>query len=218
MEESQMELAKIKKESETIILEKGGKICDWLPHIETNNKIIRSNEELINRALILNALVNIYFQAPIHIIKGWIGQYNLTDSLSKSEKELLDKENDELTEQEKINIFWFNEALWAIMWAGNLIKDLPIDKCVEDCMVKLCPNLEKGEDDSKFRKKIKIRTKDELYKKLDLYFRTHWYTEDGRLNNYSTGNISGDIIMERRKALEWINDNTLDWDNISMNT
>jgi hypothetical protein len=207
----------VKKESEKIILEKGGKILDCLPVMERNEPM-RSNEELINRALILNALVNIYFKAPIHIIKSWIEQYNLTSFLSESEKKLLDKKNDELTEQENINIFWFNEALWALMWAGNLIKDLPIDKCVEDRMVKLCPNLEKGEDDSKFRKKIKIRPKEELYKKLDLYFRTHWYTENGRLNNYPTGNISGDIIMERRKALEWVIDNTLDWDNVLLNT
>jgi hypothetical protein len=130
----------------------------------------------------------------------------------------LNKKNDELTEQEKINIFWFNEDLWALMWAGNLINDLPIDKCVEDRMVKLCPNLENGENDSKFRGEIEIKSKDELYKELDLYYRAHWYTEDGRINNYPTGNISGDIIMERRKALEWINDNTLDWDNISMGT
>jgi hypothetical protein len=56
---------------------------------------------LIDRALILNALVNIYFKAPIYIIKEWIERHNLTLSLSSSEKELLDKENDELTEQEK---------------------------------------------------------------------------------------------------------------------
>jgi len=212
-----MDLEKIKKESETIIIQNGGKICGWLPHIETN-KTIRSNEEVINRALILNALLNIYFQAPIHIIKGWIEQYNLTEYLSASEKELLNKKNNELTEQEKINIYWFIEAVWALMWAGNLINDLPIDKCVEDRMAKLCPNLEKGEDDAKFRKKIKIRSKDELYKKLDLYYRAHWYTEDGRINSYPTGSISGGIIMERRKALEWVNDNTLDWDDISLDT
>ena len=89
MEKKEAFAINIKKESENIILEKGGKICDWLPWIETD-KIIRSNEELINRALILNALLNIYFKAPIHIIKDWIEKHNLTSSLSNSEKELLD--------------------------------------------------------------------------------------------------------------------------------
>ena len=207
----------VKRESEKIILEKGGKILDWLPIMERNEPM-RSNEELINRALILNALVNIYFEAPIHIIKNWIEQYNLTPFLSESERKLLDKTNEDLTEQEKINILWFNEALWALMWAGGLIKDLPIDKCVEDNMVKLCPNLENGENDSKFRRKMKIRTKEEIFKKLDLYFRTHWYTRNGRLNNDSTGKMNDEIILERRKSLEWVIDNTLDWDNVPLNT
>jgi len=212
-----MKPEKIKAESEKVILQKKGKICDWLPIIERSEKV-RSNDELINRALILNALLNIYFQAPIHIIKDWIEQYNLTSSLSKSEKKLLNKKNSGLTEQEKINIYWSIESLWALMWVGGLISDLPIDKCVEDRQAKLCPNLEKGENDSKFRSKMKIRTKEEIYKKLDLYFRAHWYTEDGRINNYPTGEINGDIIMERRKALEWAIDSTSDWDNIGMNT
>ena len=207
----------VKKQSEEIILKKGGKICNWLPWIERSEQI-RSNEELINRALILNALVNIYFQAPIHIIKSWIEQHNLTSFLSESEKKLLAKTNNELTEQENINIFWFNEALWALMWAGKLIEDLPIDKPVEDYMVELCPNLEQNENDSKFRDKMQIRTSEEIYQKLDLYYRVHWYTFDGLLNKYPTGNMNNSIIMERRKALEWVMDNTLDWDNIPLNT
>ncbi|MCL1993102.1 MAG: DUF4272 domain-containing protein [Spirochaetes bacterium] len=207
----------VKKESEKIILEKGGEVLDWLPVMERGGAA-RSNEELINRALILNALVNIYFQAPIHIIKDWIDAHNLTESLSESEKELLDKENEDLTEQEKTNIYWFIEALWALMWAGSLIDDLPIDNPVEDRMAKLCPNLEKGEGDSKFRGKMKVRPKDEIFKKLDLYFRAHWYTRNGLLNNYPTGKMDDGVILERRKALEWLIDSTLDWDDVPLNT
>ena len=87
-----------------------------------------------------------------------------------------------------------------------------INKYVEDYQAELCPNLERGEDDSKFRQTMKIRTKEEIFKKLDLYFRTHWYTFNGVLNKYSTGNMNNSVIMERRKALEWIIDNNLDWD------
>ena len=212
-----MNFEAIKKESEEIILKKGGKICDWLPIIERNNQM-RSNDELINRALILNAIVNIYFKAPVFIIKDWIEKYKLTPFLSKYEKELLDKKNENLTEQENTNILWLNEALWALMWAGKIIDDLPIDIGVENYMAKLCPNLEKGENDSKFKRKMKIRTRDEIFKKLDLYFRAHWYTRNGRLNNYSTGKMDDEIILERRKALEWLIDNTSDWDNISLDT
>lgn len=207
----------VKKESEKTILGKGGKVLDWLPILERREKM-RLNDELINRALILNALINIYFEAPTHIIKSWIERHELTPSLSEYEKSLLNKKNIDLTEQEKINIHGYIEALWALMWAGNLIDDLPIDKCVEDYQVDLCPRLEKGEDDSKFRNTIKIRTNEEIFKKLDLYFRAHWYTTDGIINKYPTGEINDSIILERRKALEWLMDSTLDWDNIPLNT
>lgn len=212
-----MNPVEIKKESEKIIAAKGGKTIDWLPFLERTEGM-RSNEELIDRALILNALLNIHFEAPIAIIKEWIEQQSLTPSLSEYEKKLLNKENKDLSEQEKINLYWYIEALWALMWAGSLIDDLPIDKYVEDYMAELCPNLEKGEDDSKFRLSMRIRTEEEIFKKLDLYYRTHWYTFDGLLNKYSTGEMDNSVIMERRKALEWVFDNTLDWDDIPLNT
>jgi hypothetical protein len=48
---------------------------------------------------------------------------------------------------------------------------------------------------------------------LDLYYRAHWYVVDGHLHRYDTGDFDLDIIMERRKALEWIGDPTVeDWD------
>ena len=206
-----------KKESERIISEKGGKTPDWLPILE-RAKDMRSNEELIDRALILNALINIYFEAPIPIIKDWIEQHGLAPALSEYEKKVLDRDSKDLSEQERINIHWYIEALWALMWAGNMIDDLPIDRHVEDYQVELCPNLEKGEDDSKFRQNMRIRTKEEVFKKLDLYFRTHWYTRNGVLNKCPTGKMNDGVIMERRKALEWVIDNTLDWDNIPLNT
>ena len=214
-----MESLQVKKESEQIILEKGGKVLDWLPILERNEDM-RSNDELINRALIMNALINIYFQAPIPIIKGWIEQHDLTSSLSEHEKQLLDKDNDDLTEQESLSLFWYIESLWALMWAGGLIDELPIDKHVEDYQAELCPNLEQGEDASKFTHTMKIRTKEEIFKMLDLYFRTHWHTRNGILHNYSTGDMHDGVISERRKALEWLIDNTLNWDDVasSLNT
>jgi hypothetical protein len=53
---------------------------------------------------------------------------------------------------------------------------------------------------------------------LDLYFRLHWWTRDGQLNGYETGDVRLDIIMERRKALEWVLDDSCDWDNVELST
>lgn len=211
------EARRIKIESERIIKKSGGRVCDWLPIIDPN-KSLRTEEDIVNRSLVLNALSMIYFKAPIGIVRDWIHSNNLNSSLSNKEKALLDKDNRDLEEQELIDLFWYIEALWALMWVGNLIDDIPFDKPVEDYMASLTPDLQNNEDGSKFMKNMKIREQEEIYKKLDLYFRIHWFTEDSRINNYPTGKIDPDIIIERRKALEWVLDKDLDWDDIPLNT
>jgi hypothetical protein len=146
---------KLKKQSEATILKAGGKICDWLPIIERGG--LRSREDIVARALILNALINIYFGAPIEVIAGWIKQHGLQEHLSASERALLKTKKGKLTKAKKTEIYWFIEALWALMWVGGLIPDLPFDSGVGDIMASLCPNLEKGEGPEKFTKRMKLR-------------------------------------------------------------
>jgi hypothetical protein len=38
------------------------------------------------------------------------------------------------------------------------------------------------------------------------------------LNGYDTGDVKLDIIMERRKALEWVMDPDCDWDDVPHST
>ena len=47
---------------------------------------MRSQQEIIDRALIMNAMINIAFNAPIELIKNYINDNNLTSSLSDAEK------------------------------------------------------------------------------------------------------------------------------------
>lgn len=208
--------AQVKAHSEQLILQAGGRVCDWLPTIERQQP--RGQADLIGRALVLNALVNIAFSAPISAIKNWIDANGLAAHLSQGERDLLRKQNEDISEQQKSDLEWSIEALWALMWAGGLIPDLPVDTHVADTMVTLVPDLQKNEDGEKFTQRMRLRSYAELYQMLDLYYRAHWYTEDGRINGYDTADISSDIVMERRKALEWLLDASSDWDNISLNT
>lgn len=206
----------VKKESEQIILCAGGQICDWLPLIERKN--IRPAEEIVGRALILNAMLNIHFKAPVHVIEDWITRTNLTQHLTERERELLTKDNEELTENEIVDLYWYIEALWALMWVGSLIKDMPFDRPVEDSMALLAPNLQANDDGSKFSKKMRIKTYDEIFKMLDLYFRLHWYARNGQLSGYSTDPVSLDVVMERRKSLEWVLSPGDGWDDVVLDT
>lgn len=206
----------VKKRSEKIILDVGGRICDWLPMPEQSEP--RSLGQLIGRALVMNAMLNICFLAPVPVIRTWIERNGLENHLSNSERVLLTKSNDQLARQELINLYWHIEALWALMWAGNLIEHLDFTRPVEDYMASLAPNLQVNKNGDMFSKRMRLRPYNELYNMLDLHYRLHWYARDGQLNGYSTGAVSLDIIMERRKALEWFMDASSDWDHIDLST
>lgn len=163
-------------------------------------------------------MLQIYFKAPIAVIKDWITHNGLADGLSGSEREILEKEDDDLTDQERINLYWYIEALWTLVWAGQLIPDLPFAEGVGNILASLCPAIHRNEDGSKLSKKMILRSRDELFRMLDLYYRLHWWTRNSQLTGKDTGAVRLDIIMERRKALEWIMDPACDWDNVEMST
>ncbi|MNR29725.1 hypothetical protein D3C85_1471310 [compost metagenome] len=133
----------IKAASETAVKQKGGQVCDWLPYIEPTK--LRDPDSVIERALILNAMINIYFGAPTAIIKAWIEKHDLADELSGIERDILSRSESELTEQEKINLYWYIEALWAFQWATNMVEAMDFTLSVPDTMASMCPSLQDDE-------------------------------------------------------------------------
>lgn len=207
----------VKRNSEAVIRRVGGDICDWLPILDPE-ATARELGAVVRRALILNAMLQIYFKAPIAVIKDWIVRNGLADDLSESEREILDKEDGDLTEQERKNLYWYVEALWTLVWVGQLVDELPFDEGVGEVPASLCPALQRNEDGSKLSKKMRLRSREELFRMLDLYYRLHWWTRNSQLTGKDTGVVRLDIIMERRKALEWVMDPGSDWDNVEMGT
>ncbi len=207
---------KIKKQSEQELTELGAKTLDWLPYIEKTN--VRKSNEIASRALIVNALIQIYFKAPVEYINEWITKNNLKSYLTPNEHNLLQRKNEDLTEQEMANLYWLIEALWAFMWIGKQLDDLSPVEPVGNSLAGMFPNLEKNEPASAFYDKFSCQSYKALYKMRDIYYRSHWYARDGDLNGYDTGNFSLDIIMARRRALEWAMNIEEDWDNVNMGT
>lgn len=212
----QIDPAEIKRQSEAIVLQNGGRICDWLPPIEFSQP--RDLKDVIDRALILNALLQLAFGAPSHIIAGWIDRESLAQALTPKERAWLSKPTESLTEQERTDLFWYIEALWAILWATGLIDKLPFDSSAATTMASLCPDLQRNEDGAKFRQRMKLRPYAELYAMRDLAYRFHWWTRDAHHKGEKTGAVELDFVMERRKALEWILDRTSDWDDMNLST
>jgi len=198
-----------------IIAGKDYRFNSWLPILEDPN--VRTLAEVRARMSIMNAMINISFEAPIAFIRSWIDAHSLKPYLSTWENEILAKDNDDLTERELISLRWYLEGLWALMWATKLIDTLDETQWCGDNMATLLPNLEQQEDNSKIDSLDSLQTDVDIYNMLDLYYRLHWYCVDERLNGREA-KINEGIVYERRKALEWLINKDSVWDDIEMST
>jgi hypothetical protein len=211
-----MDTLAIKKNSEDIVSNFDGEICDWLPVYEITE--MRSDNEIISRSLIMNAMINIAFNAPIVHIKNYIDDNQLTEHLSEVEKYILTQTQETISEQDKINLHWYLESLWALIWVMNKFDDLDFPYPIPDNMINYCPNLQQDEGPEKFTKNITMRSFEEIYRMRDVYYRAMWSCRHYQLNGEPHENFNMSIIMERRRALTWCLDKTSDWDDIPQNT
>jgi Domain of unknown function (DUF4272) len=205
----------IKAENDKIILEQGFRINEWLPLLDDPK--IRSLEEIKGRISIMNAVINIAFEAPTHEIKNWIIKHKFTKHLAESEQLIIDKPNDHLNNFELNSMMWYLESLWALMWVVEMIYSLNASEKVGDNMAGLLPNLEQEEDNAKIDKVQTLRNELEIYTMLDYYYRLHWFVVDSRVNGVKSKLTEG-VVYERRKALEWVMNRDCQWDSVQMDT
>jgi len=205
----------VKYDNNKLIAKSGYRINDWLPVLETSS--MRSLEEIKDRMSVMNALINISFEAPVYIIKEWVEDQKLSRYLSEVEKGILEKENEQLNDAEMISLRWYLESLWALMWVTKAIEGLKAEEHVADYMASLLPNLEEGEGNEKLDKLREMRGEMEVYTMLDLYYRLHWYCVDERING-RIPKLDESLVYERRKALEWAFNRSADWDDVEMAT
>ena len=190
-----------------------------LPIIDENflSSSMRTQEQLIHRALILNVMLRVSFKAPTTFLYSWLDKHNLCAYLSNEERRILSTPNSDLREQDIVNCRWLMDALWALLWAGQITNDLNIDGLISDNMYQMCPQLEHDEGVERF-KSMQLRSSPDIYAMLDLYYRAHWYARDAQLNGRDTGIFNASVILERRRALEWLMDDSSDWDFIELST
>jgi len=203
----------IKSKSEQIILSAGGEILDWLPTLEISKP--RSVQEIINRALVLNAMFQLHLNAPKYYIADWIEQNSLATELTPNEFAILCSPN-ELSHEEHYQLYYSLDSLWAIAWATNLIQELPFNQDVGDELAKLSPNLQINENGDKYQSTMHLRSIKSLYMMLDLYYRVHWWVNNAQKENKAVTNVVMDAVKARRKALEWILDCNSKWDEVDL--
>lgn len=205
----------IKTQSETKILAKHWRISNWLP--ELGEPDWRSLDEVKQRMAVMHAMIYLAFNVAPDVISNWLDKYGLSDSLTKTEKELLSKSPNTLTKEEVFHLLRYVESLWAFLWATKMADDLSPDKLCAENMAQMLPNVYEDEDNGKIESLTELRGIGQCYEQLDFYQRVHWFCVDEvQSGKKLVPPLDVNTVESRYKALMWLYDKKQDWDKVQL--
>jgi len=134
----------------------------------------------------------------------------------------------ELAKKDDVFMLWINSPCIVVGKNQNTTEEInqrfcddndikiPSDVC--DCN-KAIDTVANCKDYDEFKANVKIRNIENILDMLDLYYRYHWACVDKSVNPKSNiGSLNPDVVMERRKGLEWLVSKADDWNDISLDT
>ncbi|MBQ3394589.1 MAG: DUF4272 domain-containing protein [Oscillospiraceae bacterium] len=202
---------------------RGIALLESLPVIEESTEAgLRSFDEICERAVatLLSTQVACdinegnYPESVSFFLKK-LDEFGVSFKLNPVEKRVF---NGTYSEQDAVDVSWEYEAYWALVWALGLVENIenggePCDVYTAIQLVGDCENMEQ------FKANCKLRDTDELLDMLDLYYRYHWATTEKRINpETEVGGLDDEIVMERRRGLEWLFSRENNWFDIELNT
>lgn len=199
--------------------------CKGLPLIE-NYKLCKSEDQICKRfiaSLFSSMLACDYLQDRDFyktdgkkITEQAIVEFGLKNYLFPDEKKVLV----ECDERVAVNVSWAVECSYSLAWVLGLITteemEAPGEPEGDHGLFQFIQPFHNFED---FKASCNLRQPSEIMDMLDLYYNYHWACVDNRLNpDTNCGELNEEVVMERRKALEWLICKDKNWDSISLDT
>jgi hypothetical protein len=187
-----------------------------LPKVE--EKEIRTAKEVAERINILGIFNVISADSDsIPFFLNHILDNNWFQFLSQTEKAVFEKKT--ISNQEEIDFSWYSEGIYALAWCLGLIENMsdPFSEANLDKVDKMLPPEVQY---SKFISNVSLRDLSSIIEETEYYYGLHWAIRhpEARNTNKHVKSLNLSIIRERRRALEWVIDNSLDWDDIQLDT
>ena len=171
----------------------------------------RSAQDVAGRVSAIAYVIGMGFGANRSDLLELLKSYNLWGYVSEYEKSLLLAE--EISEQDKINMEWLSESAQALAWAIRLVELDHFKHCDDD----LATRIPFKEDPWGFINSSLLRPIEEIQEQSDLLYRMHWYAKHCSLRGADCM-VSKGIILERRKAIDWVYGVERNWDEIPLDT
>ncbi|MBT0585400.1 DUF4272 domain-containing protein [Alteromonas oceanisediminis] len=207
---------KIKKKNTKTLSKLGIIVPEHLPALDIPK--FRSAHEVAERCVVLAVLLQSHFGATNEFVSSYLKQNNLMRHLTEEETALLGQEYNKWEDQTKIDLYWSIEAIWALTWCGGYHGNLTFNSEVEDSLASYLPSFVDNEPAQDFLNSFTLRSEKEIIEKLDAFYRAHWFCRHSQMNNKATNLVNMDIIIERRKSLEWVCYAEESWDEICLDT
>ena len=207
-----MELGQIKQNNESYLASVGIKVPSHLPQIEELEEVKpRTAQEVASRLSAIAYVIGLGFGAKGEELKSYLEEFKLMNYVSDYELTLLN--SDEISDQDKINMTWLSESAQALAWTIGLVELNNFTHCDDD----LATKIPFKQNPVEFINNAKLRPISEIQEQADLLYRMHWYTRECQLTGKEC-ELSNGIIMERRKAIDWVYGVEEDWDEVPMDT
>lgn len=155
-------------------------------------------------------------------------KYDVLNSFNGKELRILSSDYPK-DKQDLIDMDWAYEAYWALCWCLGLIDDISDASAICDCdkaiffVMDPIKNPEKAGLFKKkapfdtFRDRCHLRSVSEILDMQDLYYRYSWAINEKKINeSTSIGNLDSSVVLERRRALEWIISDVDDWYDVNL--
>ncbi|QUX96780.1 hypothetical protein C0J08_15860 [Marinomonas sp. CT5] len=207
-----MNFKEVRQSSEVKAGSLGYEINPYLPLLE-GGFTLRTKEEIVDRSLALFSTVAAAYGFDKEKATEWAITVGVASSLAFSEKKFLNGGNgDNLFIQSQV------EALNAFAWSLNIVGALAFDIKCQNNLITLFPDIKNGDNAADYRGKAKLRSVEEIVSAYDLSYCLHWAVTQALLDGESLPNsISPHVIIERRRALEWMLSSE-NWDDLSLDT
>jgi hypothetical protein len=190
----------------------GYEVNESLPLLDGDLRM-RSEDSVVKRLLCLHAAAACAYGFDRQRAIAWIGRERLSESLTAEERGFIEHGHGD-PNRFRVQI----EAMWALAWALGIVSALEYGKPCGEGFVALLPNLKTAETTDSLRQNASLRSAAEIAASLDLAYCIHWAIRDaGIARRPARKQIQPYVIVERRRALEWLVGED-DWDDLSLDT
>jgi hypothetical protein len=192
----------------------GLRINEDLPLLEAILEL-RPVDQIADRLLAMFVGVACAFGLDRQAGASWARREGVAHALSRAEQEFLAGNSDPNTQA---TVQMGVHGLYALSWAVRIVDDLSIAGQMPNDLVSAFPELKTDESSAAFRGTLRTRSVREVLDKLDEAYCFHWSARDSVMAlRDSRANGLLPIVIERRRALEWLT-SSYGWDDVALDT